>query len=84
MTDIVMLTGNGCPACTMLKNRLDNEGLMDGMVVMNVHENSSAQSMMRSLGLRSVPVLVKNGTETLIGGSHPMEKYKDFLNAEYH
>lgn len=82
--DLVLLTGNGCPNCVTLKNRLEAEGLLDEVEVRNVHEDEGARELLMSLGLRSIPVLVKHGHSTIVGATHPIEKYKDFMNAEYY
>jgi len=81
---IKMLTGSSCPACTMLKKRLDAEGLE--YEPLDIEEPEGA-NLARSLGVRSIPVLVKMSdsgsikvTETITGSSHPMEKYKEFFN----
>jgi len=82
MKAITLLTGNGCPACKTLKQRLDSAGLLDKVIELNVHESPSGRSMMNSLGVRSIPVLADTSQgkpKTLIGSNQSIEVYKEFI-----
>ncbi len=78
---IKMLTGASCSACTMLKKRLDAEGLV--YETLDV-ESDEGMSLAKSLGVRHIPVLVKliedNVKDTLTGASYPTIKYKEFFS----
>ena len=78
---IKMLTGTSCSACTMLKKRLDAEGLI--YETLDV-ESDEGMSLAKSLGVRHIPVLVKliedNVKDTLTGASYPTIKYKEFFS----
>ena len=78
---IKMLTGSSCSACTMLKNRLDAEGLKYETLSI---EEDEGMDLAKSLGVRHIPVLVKLVEDsvkgTLTGASYPMDKYKEFFS----
>jgi glutaredoxin len=78
---IKMLTGTSCSACTMLKARLDAEGLSYEPLDVKSDEG---MALVESLNVRSIPVLVKSEndkvTGTLAGASHPNSKYKEFFS----
>jgi len=78
---IKMLTGDSCSACKMLKKRLDAEGLV--YETLNIEEEEG-MDLVKSLGVRHIPVLVKliegNVKGTLTGASYPTIKYKEFFS----
>lgn len=79
MTQYVLLTGPGCAPCNMLKKRLEAEGLLEDIIIFSI-DSGSGTAMARTLGIKSVPALVRDGTKDFIlGASHPMTKYKEFL-----
>lgn len=83
MRDIVLLTGNGCPACKTLKQRLDTAGLLDKVTVRNVHEDDEAFDLLQSIGIRSIPLMIDKTNpkdlHTLVGSNHPIELYESVI-----
>lgn len=78
---IIMLTGDNCSACTMLKARLDANNLEYQIISVNSNEG---ETLVKELNVRSIPVLVKEvegkATWTITGANEPMSIYKEFFN----
>jgi glutaredoxin len=82
-TKVVMLTGSRCAECTKLKNRLNSGGLVGKYEELSV-ETEEGLSMAKSLGVRSIPVLVEMNeglvVQTITGSSYEISKYKELFN----
>lgn len=61
---MVVLSGHNCSRCTQLKDQLTKKQIQ--FVEYNVHDDVEAADYMRSLGLRSLPVLFNNGKQVKV------------------
>lgn len=78
---IIMLSGDNCSACDMLKARLDVNDLEYQIVSVDSNEG---ETLVKELNVRSIPVLVKTvagkAVMTITGANKPMSTYKEFFN----
>jgi len=78
---IIMLSGDNCSACDMLKARLDAGGFEYAPV--NV-KSELGLTLVRDLNVRPIPVLVKKvankAVMTITGADKPISTYKEFFN----
>lgn len=78
---IIMLSGDNCSACDMLKARLDAGGFKYKPVGV---KSQQGIALVRELNVRSIPVLVKQvegkAVMTINGSNKPMSTYKEFFN----
>ena len=78
---IIMLSGDNCSACTMLKERLDASGFEYAPVSV---KSQQGIDLVRDLNVRSIPVLVKTvegkAVMTITGADKPMSTYWEFFN----
>jgi glutaredoxin len=78
---IIMLTGSHCSHCTLLKGRLDAEGLE--FIPVDV-KSAEGEAFVTSLNVRTIPILIKKvegkAIMTLRGSDKTMSAYKEFFN----
>ena len=78
---IIMLTGDNCSYCTLLKDRLDAEGLEFTPVDV---KSAAGEAFVTSLNVRTIPILIKKvegkAIMTLRGSDKTMSAYKEFFN----
>ena len=83
MQEILLFTGDNCPACHQLKNRLKAVGLTDKVTEVNTGTDNGMERA-KEYDIRAIPtmLILDNGEvkDILRGAMHSYNAIKAFLN----